>query len=209
MGSTLGRFPDMSFGGWVEIFKGDFFWKNMGYSRESWLREWYDRQAELPPRYRNPAHVSLSILRGLTAPALLPQVWINYEFGAQTRGGTLPSRVDFACFFRGQKHAIEIDGPSHYSRWDEGRRCYVTDGEQYTATLQRDRLLRRLGWKSHRFSNNEIDVAEIKRLPDFLEPETYDILLSDLQEEIAFELFGWDYEHYPQPCAPDLLPPRP
>jgi hypothetical protein len=139
------RYYELAFGGWVEPFEGVFFWENMVQYRSGWLDEWHNRQAELPPRFRDPAHVSLSILRGLTAPVLLPQVWINYEFGAQTWGGPLPGRVDFACFFRGQKHAIEIDGPSHYSRWDEGRRCYVGDGEQYTATLQKDRWLRQLG----------------------------------------------------------------
>jgi very-short-patch-repair endonuclease len=172
----------------------------MGRFRESWVQEWYYRQAELPHPYRDPAHVSLSILRGLTAPVLLPQVWINYEFGTQTWRGQLPSRVDFACFFRGQKHTIEIDGSSHYSSWDEGKRCYVADGgERYTATLRRDRWLRQLGWKSHRFSNYEIDAAEIKN-GDYS-------LLMDLQHDIAFELFGGDHEHYPQPRAPDLLPP--
>src|ERR671918_1440729 len=135
---------------------------------------------------------------------LLPQVWLNYEFGTQTSRSQSPGRVDFACFFRGQKHAIEIDGPSHYSHWDEGRRCYVADGERYTATLQADRWLRRLGWKSHRFSNNEIDVAEIKRLPGGTDYR----ILNHLQDDIAFELFGGDHEQYPQPRVPGLLPPE-
>jgi very-short-patch-repair endonuclease len=171
-------------------------------SRVGWLDEWHNRQAELPPQYRDPAHVSLSILQGLTAPVLLPQVWINYEFGTQTRSDSLPSRVDFACFFRGQKHAIEIDGPSHYSHWDEERRCYVADrGERYTATLQADRWLRRLGWKPHRFSDNEIDAAEIEHL-------TGEFVCTSLQDNIAFELFGEDHEYYPQPDVPGLLPPK-
>jgi very-short-patch-repair endonuclease len=204
------RYYELAFGGWVEIQEGIFDWQEMGYCRADWLNEWHDRQAELPPRYRDPAHVSLSVLRGLAAPVLLPQVWINYEFGTQESRAPLPSRVDFACFSRGQKHAIEIDGPSHYSRWDERQRCYVGDEEQYTATLQADRRLRWLGWKSHRFSNNEIDVAEIKRVPDS-KPGTYYTdytLLGRLQNDIAFELFGEDYEQYHQPDVPGLLPPE-
>jgi very-short-patch-repair endonuclease len=205
----LTRYYELAFGGWVEIHEGIFDWAEMDYCRAGWLDEWHFRQAELPPRYRDPAHVSLSILRGLAAPVLLPQVWINYEFGTQESRDPLPSRVDFACFFRGQKHAIEIDGPSHYSHWDEVRRCYVGDEEQYTATLQRDRWLRRLGWQSHRFSNNEIDVAEIKLVQDSkLGTYTDYTLLGRLQNDIAFEIFGGDYEQYHQPHVPGLLPPN-
>ena len=200
----LQRYYELVFGGWIEPEEGLFFWEGMVNYRSAWLEEWYHRQSELPPAYRDPGHVSSSILRGLTAPVLLPKLWVNYEFGAQAEDeNPSPGRVDFAWFFRGQKHAIEIDGRSHYSRWDETRRCYIADAERYTATLQSDRYLRRRGRQVHRFSNDEVDQAEIKRLPSGGTDMTFYIRLL---YDIAFELFGGDYHHYPQPRLELMLP---
>ena len=51
-----------------------------------------------------------------------------------------PSRVDFMAFCDGERHIIEIDGPSHYATLDAG--TYVVDERAYARQPQ-DRSLPR------------------------------------------------------------------
>ncbi|GAH99914.1 unnamed protein product, partial [marine sediment metagenome] len=65
-----------------------------------------------------------------------------------------PSRVDFIMLTDGQKYVIEIDDPSHYATFKEGK--YTVNEEQYTKNLRIDRRLKWDGWIVHRFSRWEI-----------------------------------------------------
>jgi hypothetical protein len=76
---------ETAFGGWIEPQEGWFIWADLIQTRVADLDEWWTRQSEIPPKFRDPANVSLSILRGLNAPVLLPQLWLSYEFGNQAR----------------------------------------------------------------------------------------------------------------------------
>ena len=56
-------------------------------------------------------------------PALIPQAWLNWLAATEDRHMRVleenPSRVDFIGFYHGQRHIIEIDGPSHYADFNE------------------------------------------------------------------------------------------
>jgi hypothetical protein len=106
--------------------------------------------------------VGLNLTRLLKYPAFLPQVHLNF-----IRAADLPEdhpdrhfydsnvgRVDFVFVAKGERHIIEIDGPTHHAT-EKG----------YTRNLRVERTLRHQGWHVHRFSN--LEVKEAKDFQDF------------------------------------------
>lgn len=99
----------------------------------------------------------------LRFPALIPQVWLNWLANASERDMKLldenPSRVDFLAFWQGERHVIEIDGPSHYADWDG--QSYRVDERAYARNLKIERSLRKDGWQVTRIARIEVrDVME-------------------------------------------------
>ena len=89
--------------------------------------------------------------------------WLNYTYDP-TRSPEderrllhdMPRRVDFVFIKERVFHVVEIDGPSHYAKYDEQRRRYEVDEELYTRNLKAERTLRSQGIQIHRISNWEI-----------------------------------------------------
>ena len=96
-------------------------------------------------------------------PALIPQVWLNWLHAAPEEVlGALddnPSRVDFVAFWHGERHAIEIDGPSHYADFDEVARTYKVNERAYARNLKIERSLRAEEWVVTRIGRSEVRVA--------------------------------------------------
>src|SRR5262245_2420675 len=96
-------------------------------------------------------------------PALIPQVWLNWLHAAPE--GVLsaldqnPSRVDFVAFSNGERHAIEIDGPSHYADFDETSRTYSVNEKEYARNLKIERSLRSEEWVVTRIGRHEVREA--------------------------------------------------
>jgi hypothetical protein len=68
-----------------------------------------------------------------------------------------PSRVDFLAFWRGERHVIEIDGPSHYAAYDGN--SYKVDERAYARNLKIERTLRGDGWHLTRIARIEVRQA--------------------------------------------------
>lgn len=103
----------------------------------------------------------------LRFPALIPQVWLNWLHSASEEDLKIldeyPSRVDFVAFWNGERHLIEVDGPSHYASYDERVRRYEVDERAYARNLKIARSLQRDGWNLTRIARIEIrDVLEIE-----------------------------------------------
>jgi len=92
----------------------------------------------------------------LTIPALLPQAVLNFAHTAD-----LPSdrqdlhffegnvgRVDFVFVHKGERHLVEIDGPTR----DAAKKVHAD-------SLRVDRTLRHQGWHVHHFSHLEVTEA--------------------------------------------------
>ncbi len=96
-------------------------------------------------------------------PALIPQVWLNWLYAApEDVVGVLednPSRVDFVAFWDGERHAIEIDGPSHYADFDDLTRTYVINEKAYARNLKIERSLRTEEWVVTRIGRSEVREA--------------------------------------------------
>jgi hypothetical protein len=96
-------------------------------------------------------------------PALIPQVWLNWLHAAPEEVlGALddnPSRVDFVAFAHGERHAIEIDGPSHYADFDEVSRSYSVNEKAYARNLKIERSLRSEEWVVTRIGRQEVRQA--------------------------------------------------
>ena len=93
----------------------------------------------------------------LTIPALLPQAVLNFAHTAD-----LPSdrqdlhffegnvgRVDFVFVHKGERHLVEIDGPTR----DAAKKVHAD-------SLRVDRTLRHQGWHVHHFSHLEVTEAK-------------------------------------------------
>jgi len=125
------------------------------------LAEGVHGRIDLPERL---SLLKLALEDTMKQPALLPEVWLTYSFGGIARLAANdplreyiehhPSVVDFVMLWKGQRHVIEIDGPSHYSEERGGR--LVPSEAKYTHNLKVDRGLRSEGWQVHRFSNLEV-----------------------------------------------------
>lgn len=152
---------------------------DLGQKYAGFIQKWHEQQLNLDPFRRHPGTVSLSILRSLKAPALIPQVWLNYTYDPKRSPDEerrhlryIPRRVDFIFIKDQQLHVVEIDDPSHYAKYDKTNRKYEVDEEQYTQNLQADRALKLQGFQIHRISNLEIlrttDMELIDLIPDAL-----------------------------------------
>lgn len=98
-----------------------------------------------------------------TYPALIPQVWVNWihydpkDTSRAERARKEPFRVDFMLKdenFSDGAVIFEIDGSTHFSNM-----------EIYTRHLQKDRWLRKQGWRVFRMSNQEVE--EYTKFTDF------------------------------------------
>ena len=98
----------------------------------------------------------------LRFPALIPQVWLNWLSNASEADLRLldenPSRVDFLAFSAGNRHVIEIDGPSHYA--DYNGTSYKVDERAYARNLKIERSLRADGWGVTRIARVEVQDAK-------------------------------------------------
>jgi hypothetical protein len=101
--------------------------------------------------------------RTVRFPALIPQVWLNWLHSASEEHlralDENPSRVDFVAFYRGDRHLVEIDGPSHYAAYDEVTRSYTVDESEYARNLKIARSLQREGWTLTRVGRIEVKDA--------------------------------------------------
>lgn len=131
---------------------------------EVWNDQWSHVENGWGPTSRRAKfdHMMWSTLR---YPALIPQVWLNWLHAASDEDLKIldeyPSRVDFVAFWHGERHLIEIDGPSHYATFDETNRTYSVDERSYARNLKIARSLERDGWSLTRIARIEIkDVID-------------------------------------------------
>jgi hypothetical protein len=134
-------------------------------------------------------------------PALIPQVWLNWLHAApEDVLGALddnPSRVDFVAFWQGERHAIEIDGPSHYADYDEASRTYSVNEKAYARNLKIERSLRGEEWVMTRIGRSEVREA-MEHRDDFFDGfASRSVLLSILS--------FYKNEGYPPEFPPDVL----
>ena len=137
------------------------------------LKSWQQKQLQFPEEkllsdFRS---VLFAIQRGFVAPALIPQVWLNYTYNPKRKPTQesndirdMPKRVDFFFMTHGKMHVVEIDDPSHYAIYDDSKRKYETSEERYTSNLRAERVLRKQGFEIHRLSNWEILNAKESEL---------------------------------------------
>ena len=149
----------------LEVTKSGFRWNHSElvtrYGKV--VSEWQRRQLNL--KTWNPPSLALhaAIANSLEAPALIPQVWLNWTYDPTLSPedeekdlGNMPKRVDFVFVDKGELHVVEIDDPSHYAQYDETKHRHEVDERQYTKNLRTERALRARGFHIHRFSNFEI-----------------------------------------------------
>lgn len=106
--------------------------------------------------------------QGALLPAMIPNVYINWDFSKEERGKTVkPYTVDFvlksSTFGTNNLTIIEIDGLSHYADYDSSNRKYIVSEKRYADHLRKDRWLRSQGFNVFRIGNSEIE--EITSLP--------------------------------------------
>lgn len=97
-------------------------------------------------------------------PALIPQVWLNWLHAApeqllKTLEEGRASRVDFVAFADGDRHVVEIDGPSHWAWFNTSTRSYTADEKEYARNLRIERWLRAEGWVMTRIGRDEVREA--------------------------------------------------
>ena len=111
-----------------------------------------------------------ALWKTLRFPALVPQAWLNW-LNATPEDSVLdeePSRVDFMAFHEGQRHIVEVDGPSHYANYCEATGTYTIDEGKYARNLKIARSLQRDGWTLTRIGRSEVrDAMESNDLNDF------------------------------------------
>lgn len=107
------------------------------------------------------AKFDVMLWRTVRFPALIPQVWLNWLYAASAEEQKMldenPSRIDFMSFPRGERHVVEIDGPSHYARLDLAG--YTVDENAYARNLKIARSLLRDGWMLTRIGRSEVRGA--------------------------------------------------
>jgi len=139
------------------------------------VQSWQKQQLRLASAYKDHTSVANGISTSLKAPALIPQVWLNYTYDPtkppeheSQESKDMPRRVDFLFIKKGVVHVVEIDDPSHYAKYDKNEQKYEVDEEAYTRNLRADRTLRQQGMVIHRLSNWEILNATESELLNLL-----------------------------------------
>ena len=131
---------------------------------EAWNEGWENIIDYLPPYGVRAGKIDRLIWRTARFAALIPQPWLNWFYGApeclqEDLAHGQPSRVDFIAFASGRRHVVEIDGPSHYSKWSQKARCYVADEAEYARNLRIERWLASEGWHLTRIGRQEVREA--------------------------------------------------
>ncbi|MBE9096894.1 hypothetical protein [Tychonema sp. LEGE 07203] len=98
---------------------------------------------------------------GALLPALIPHVYVNWDFSQEERSKRKkPFIVDFifksSAFGTNDIVVVEIDGQSHYARYDTERKTYQLSEDVYAENLKKDRWLRKQGFKVFRIGNSEL-----------------------------------------------------
>lgn len=98
---------------------------------------------------------------GAFLPALIPHVYVNWNFSKEERAKRKePFIVDFifksSAFGTNDIVVVEIDGQSHYARYDTERQKYELSEDVYAEHLKKDRWLRKQGFKVFRIGNSEL-----------------------------------------------------
>ena len=98
---------------------------------------------------------------GALSPALIPHVYVNWDFSKEERANRKkPFIVDFifksSAFGTNDIVVVEIDGQSHYARYDTKRQKYELSEDVYAEHLKKDRWLRKQGFKVFRIGNSEL-----------------------------------------------------
>jgi hypothetical protein len=113
---------------------------------------------------------------GALLPALIPHVYINWDHSQEERNKKKkPYIVDFVFkssrFETSSLVIVEIDGFSHYATYDPVIRENIASEALYAEHLEKDRWLRKQGFKVFRIGNAEIKnimlLPEEKRLKEF------------------------------------------
>lgn len=99
--------------------------------------------------------------RGALLPALIPHVYVNWNFSKKEREKIeKPFIVDFifksSAFGTNEIVVVEIDGLSHYNIYDSERKKNELSEDVYAEHLKKDRWLRKQGFKVFRIGNSEI-----------------------------------------------------
>lgn len=129
-----------------------------------WLRQSLDSNPER--NFFDHYYRSVIPSLGQQLPALLPQVWLQYDpvTLAQRAGkkALARQRLDFVMFAKGGRRiVIEIDGPTHISDAD-GR----PDFAAYQAQLVADRGLMLDGYEVYRFGADELSASTSAKTVD-------------------------------------------
>jgi hypothetical protein len=132
--------------------------------RDGLVKQWNANWHRVPNYWQESsrkAKFTSMVWQTLRFPALIPQVWLNWLANSSAADLKIldenPSRVDFLAFWRGERHVIEIDGPSHYA--DFNGSGYKVDERAYARNLKIERSLRRDGWVVTRIGRIEVKDA--------------------------------------------------
>lgn len=138
----------------------------------------------------------------LRYPALIPQVWLNWLYATEQTKllDENPSRVDFVAFASGHRHAIEIDGPSHYASFDELARTYSVDEQAYARNLKIARSLERQHWHLTRIARIEVREAMPEDDPEPGGDIDFDVMLRPTRL-LSILPFGREYPAKPEPMS--------
>ncbi|AFY66335.1 hypothetical protein [Geitlerinema sp. PCC 7407] len=94
-------------------------------------------------------------------PALVPNVYVNWYSKPNERSKKEePYIVDFLLKHKsiesGKTTIIEIDGPSHYAKYNERTKSYKVDEEGYALHCRKDLFLKRQGFNVIRIGRSDI-----------------------------------------------------
>lgn len=103
---------------------------------------------------------------GAFLPALIPHVYLNWNVSKKDED--IPCIADFvfknSAFGTNNLVVVEIDGSSHYTKYNSISGVNVASEEIYANHLKKDRWLRKQGFKVFRIGNAEIN--KIMALPE-------------------------------------------
>jgi hypothetical protein len=165
---------------------------------EDWNAHWSKVESDLFLTRRD--LFDRAMWASLRYPALIPQVWLNWLYATDQTNvlDENPSRVDFVAFAAGRRHAVEIDGPSHYASYDETTRSYTVDEQAYARNLKIARSLQRQRWHLTRIARIEVREAMPENELDMNGDINWNIGLRPIRL-VNILPFGRDYPEKPQP----------